>query len=60
MKENFGFETVDPDTISKLEKVAIEKKYIIGTPWYSILTNLYYQDSFQYIGAHVKDREWVI
>ena len=34
MKENFGFEYNDPDTIEILDATKIPKKACQGTPWY--------------------------
>ena len=31
-----------------------------GTPWYSILTNSRYAEDFNYIGAHISEREKLI
>jgi hypothetical protein len=36
------------------------KKAIQGTPWYSILSNAEYSDSFAYFGAHIDEREKLI
>ena len=33
------------------------KKSIQGTPWYTVLSNLTYQNDFAYIGAFVGERE---
>lgn len=60
MKENYGFEHNDPDTIELLEKATIPKKAIQGSPWYQILSNYKYQDQFQYIGAFIDEREKLI
>jgi hypothetical protein len=46
MKENFGFEFTDPDTIEALEKAAFPRKTIMGTPWYSILSSPPYANAF--------------
>jgi len=34
MQENYGFETIDPDTIDALEYGKVPKKAIQGSPWY--------------------------
>jgi len=39
MKENFGFETTDPDTIDALDAIRMPIKPMMGTPWYTILSN---------------------
>ena len=36
------------------------KKAIQGTPWYSILSNQEYANSFAYIGAYIDEREKLI
>lgn len=36
------------------------KKAIQGTPWYSILSNPEYCESFAYFGAHIDEREKLI
>jgi len=38
-KENFEVLVNDPDTVEKLDNVAIPDKALIGTPWYTILSN---------------------
>jgi len=60
MKKNFGFEFTDPDTVVELEKAAFPRKTIVGTPWYSILSNPTYQNQFQYTGSFVTEREKLI
>jgi len=60
MKDNFGFEFTDPDTIEALEKAEFPRKTIVGTPWYSILSSPTYQNQFQYTGSFVSEREKLI
>ena len=60
MKEHFGFEFSDPDTIETLLTAQIPKKALQGTPWYQILSNYEYADRFQYIGKFVPEREKLI
>lgn len=60
MKENFGFEHNDPDTIEVLDATVVPKKAIQGTPWYQLLSNPLYEDGFNYIGAFVAEREKLI
>jgi hypothetical protein len=60
MQNNFGFLIQDPDTIEELEKVEYPKQSMQGTPWYSILSNPKYAMEFNYIGAHVTEREKLI
>jgi len=42
MKDNFGFETTDPDTIDNLDVIHMPIKPMMGTPWYTILSNPIY------------------
>jgi len=34
MKDKFGFETTDPDTIEGLSEIVMPYKPMMGTPWY--------------------------
>lgn len=45
-KKQFGFEFTDPDTIAILDRVNIPKKSLIGTPWYSLISNPGYVNDF--------------
>jgi hypothetical protein len=56
MKEKLGFSFNDGDTIDTLDKTAIPKKAIQGTPWYQIMSNPKYSSLFYYIGAYVDER----
>ena len=60
MRDNFGIEINDPDTVKTLNETCIPKKAVQGTPWYSILSNPKYAALFYYIGAHVQEREKLI
>lgn len=60
MRENFGFQHVDPDTIHILDHAKMPNNGFTGTPWYQILSNPIYQLQFNYIGAHVCEREKLI
>ena len=60
MQNNYGFLIQDPDTIEELEKVTYPKQSMQGSPWYSILSNPKYAMEFNYIGAHVTEREKLI
>ena len=60
MQNNFGFLVQDPDTIVELEKVVYPEFAISGSPWYSVLANPKYAMEFNYIGAHVTEREKLI
>jgi hypothetical protein len=36
------------------------KKAMMGTPWYTVLSNSKYQNDFNYIGAFTSEREKLI
>lgn len=60
MKNYFGIQVNDPDTVSRLDATKIPKKAIQGTPWYTILSNTKYSMLFYFIGAHINEREKLI
>lgn len=60
MGDNYGFTQNDPNTIRILKSVRVPKKCIQGTPWYQILSNPKYAGAFNYIGAHIFEREKLI
>ena len=60
MKENFGFETTDPDTVRGLSSIVMPFKAMQGTPWYQVLSNSAYSFDFGYIGAFISEREKLI
>lgn len=60
MKENFGVQINDPDTVERLDNTPQPKKAIQGTPWYTVLSNMKYQIQFNYIGAYIDEREKLI
>jgi hypothetical protein len=60
MKDRFGFEQNDPDTIKELDATKMPKKAIQGTAWYVVMSNSSYAESFNYIGPHIKEREKLI
>ena len=60
MRDNYGFEIEDPQTLEILDHTKMPKKAIQGTPWYNILSNPEYSDSFAYFGAHIDEREKLI
>jgi len=60
MQNNFGFSLNDPDTIKTLDKTAVPKKAIQGTPWYQILSNARYSNLFYYVGAFIGERQKLI
>jgi len=41
-QENFGVLVNDPDTIALLDEVKVPEKALIGTPWYTVLSNQFY------------------
>jgi hypothetical protein len=53
MHKNYGFSFTDGDTIAALQKAIVPKRSIVGTPWYSILSNAKYSNDFMYLGAFV-------
>jgi len=60
LRDNYGFEIEDPQTLEILDHTKMPKKAIQGTPWYSILSNPEYSESFAYFGAHIDEREKLI
>lgn len=60
MRQNFGFEHMDPDTVDILDATEMPVKAIQGTPWYQVISNLDYQFKFAYIPACVGEREKLI
>jgi len=52
MKENYGFDIFEKDFIGNMQKVMMPKFSIQGYPWYNVLNNQDYSESFGYIGAH--------
>ena len=60
MRDNYGIEIMEPNTIESFNKSAIPKKPVLGTPWYSVLSNPSYAEDFCYVGAHVEEREMYI
>lgn len=60
MQDNYGLLINDPDTIKLLDETCQPKKACQGTPWYTVLSNVKYQNSFNYIGAFIGEREKLI
>ena len=60
IKNEYNLEIQDSGTISKLKQMHWPAKTITGTPFYDILSNNTYADSFCYIGAHIPEREKLI
>ena len=60
MRNQFGFEINDPDTIKGLSKITMPFKAMQGSPWYQVLSDPHYSFAFGYIGAHINEREKLI
>jgi len=60
MKNNFGFEYTDPDTIEELRNAAYPRLTITGTPWYNIMSNPQYRNMFNFVPSYVGEREKII
>lgn len=60
MKKYFGIAFNDPDTVKTLDEATQPRKAMMGTPWYTVLSNDAYKEDFSYIGAHVTEREKLI
>jgi len=60
MKENFGFEYTDPDTIAAIQDAPYPEVTIVGTPWYNILSNPSYMNEFGFVPSYVSEREKII
>merc|ERR1719263_784951 len=60
MKKNFGFEFTDPDTIEALNQAPYPTKTIVGTPWYSVLSNPNYINEFNFVGSYVAERDKIL
>lgn len=60
VKKYFGIAFNDPDTVNTLDAATQPKKAMMGTPWYTVLSNDAYKEDFSYIGAHVGEREKLI
>ena len=44
----------------QLDATAVPEKAVNGTPWYQVVSNFNYEDQFNYIGAHISEREKLI
>jgi len=60
LMEHYGLQVTDPDTIGRLDATKMPKKAMMGTPWYTVLSNAAYQTQFGYIGAFTSEREKLI
>lgn len=60
MLKHYGIQINDPDTVSTLDSATMPKKSMMGTPWYTVLSNSAYQTQFNYIGAFTSEREKLI
>lgn len=58
--EHYGLQINDPDTVATLDSTTMPKKAMMGTPWYTVLSNSQYQNYFNYIGAFIDEREKLI
>lgn len=47
-------------TVETLDHIKIPKRSMLGTPWYTVLSNAEYQNKFNYIGAFIDEREKLI
>lgn len=56
----YGIECNDPDTVRILDEAKQPKRSIMGTPWYTVLSNDQYKEDFAYIGGFVEEREKLI
>lgn len=60
MKQNFGFEYTDPDTIQELKDAKYPELTITGTPWYNVMSNPQYVNEFCFVPSYVGEREKII
>jgi len=60
LKNKYGFETHNPETIRKLANAKKPERPIQGTPWYMPLSDEAYVRSFLYFGSQVEKREELI
>ena len=60
LKQIYGIECNDPDTVDRLDYCTQPPRSMMGTPWYTVLSNDEYKDNFAYIGAFVEEREKLI
>lgn len=60
MIDHFGVQINDPCTVERLDATRMPKKAMMGTPWYTVLSNASYQAEFNYIGAFTGEREKLI
>lgn len=60
MMKHYGLQINDPDTVATLDAATMPKKAMMGTPWYTVLSNAAYQNKFNYIGAFIDEREKLI
>ena len=60
MRFNYGFGFTDGDTVAALRSAHVPKRAIVGTPWYQVLSNPRYSNSFMYFGSFVSERHMII
>lgn len=60
MKNNFGFEYTDPDTIQSLQDAEYPENTITGTPWYNVMSNPQYVNELNFVPSYVEERYKII
>lgn len=60
MKNNFGFEYTDPDTIKALIDAEYPESTISGTPWYNVMSNPQYVNELNFVPSYVSERYKII
>jgi ribosomal protein S18 len=58
--EYYGIESNDPATIDLLDNTRQPKQAMMGTPWYTVLSNNEYKEDFGYVGSFITEREKLI
>ena len=60
LKDYYGIECNDPALIEILDYTKQPKRSMMGTPWYTVLSNDDYKDEFAYTGAFHTERQKLI
>jgi len=60
LREYYAIECNDPTTVERLDHTKQPSKSMLGTPWYTVLSNNEYKDEFSYTGAFITEREKLI
>lgn len=60
LKAHYAIECYDPTTVELLDYTKQPSKSMLGTPWYTVLSNNEYKDKFAYTGAFITEREKLI